>query len=335
MHQNPLTTSHMAEIALNLTGLLNMVLHIVLRANAERTAIRPVQTPWGEKRGLRIFGPTDLDIGMQISTPVLLHRSDSDRRLLNGEKSPAQQSSGFPIPTAITTNLPIQCNGNRAASTPRSPAPPYQPLRTLAVIKAPPTKSHYSIFPARGSTLRRFSSATTQSSQTTFSDDTLPLPEPLFARRHRRDDSDQSSATVQIGMRLSHAIQDDGTPTTSLNLPFQAMPDPPSPNLPLQMTASSSSENHTNPLSTQPIKGDRLEPSVIHRPRQAFKPTKPNKPGWPLRKDSLSRGAGRSVMKALPAVPDNSPGLPAQSPSEASKPANERPPRFSRLPSWI
>ncbi|MCJ1472939.1 hypothetical protein MMC13_001588 [Lambiella insularis] len=68
--------SQMADIVVNLAGILNALLHLFLRTNSYRIAIRSAKVPWSEKRALRLFGPNDLNLGKVISSPLLLDPRD-------------------------------------------------------------------------------------------------------------------------------------------------------------------------------------------------------------------------------------------------------------------
>jgi hypothetical protein len=71
MMDSELTSSRVAEFALFASGTVIAVIHIFLRANAARLAIKPRETPWQARRRFRLFGPSELEI-MNISPPLNL-----------------------------------------------------------------------------------------------------------------------------------------------------------------------------------------------------------------------------------------------------------------------
>ena len=199
----------MADIVLNLSGFLTALIHLLFRSNAERLAIRPINTPWSEKRRFRFFGPNELSIPMVISTPLLLDRNDSRANIIPSELAATVEKSSIPRIKQIDD---LYLKPSQSAH----PVVPAQFPKTAQ--RRGQTKSTYSIFPTRASA-RQLSWSTTRSA----SPEVTALPQPFFARRHRRDDSDRTSETVQIGMRLSHAIYDNYSPSVEYQLPVQMM----------------------------------------------------------------------------------------------------------------
>lgn len=199
-----------ADVMISLNGLLQGVLHFILRANSERLAIRPRKTPWTKKRSLRIFGPNDLNIHDFISTPLLIER-DNDR-----------------WPAALRDNS-LRKMSDAVPSTPReqfatlrSPAIG-QPITLGRPRSETPRKAHlksqYSIFPTQ-----RSERAPVESWITEFSTDSdgVEPPPPLLVTRHGRNDSTLTSETVEIGLRLSHAIPEEMSPQRS-SRPFSRL----------------------------------------------------------------------------------------------------------------
>ena len=204
-----LRTSHMADMVLNLSGFLTALLHFFLRSNADRLAIRLIHTPWSENRRICFFGPNELSIPMVISPPLLLARDDNRANIV-----PAGRLQYL----KATTQGLESCVGQTDLNPHRIPRPTNL-TQSLNVTERPKrTRSTYSIFPTRASA-RQLSWSTTHSA----SSEIIQLPQPLFARRHRRDDSDQTSETVQIGMRLSHAMYNEHSSQAESQLPVQAM----------------------------------------------------------------------------------------------------------------
>lgn len=212
-------TAQIAEIALNLTGLLNFIMHIFLRSNADRLAIRSAETPWSDTRSMRVFGPSDLNIQKHISYPLLRQVGDHDNHPFIAEKLEKRSSisSVQSDHRSYSTQGPLQLAVFPSPKEKRLHTPPTKmPLRRSLTRN----NSVYSLFPTSFS-----AQPLHMSTSTTFSDIDeyeMPLPPPpLFAPKHDRTDSEesrQSSATVRIGLRLSymnHALDllDDSPPS--------------------------------------------------------------------------------------------------------------------------
>ena len=140
------TTANLANIALVLSGLLNAAVHIFLRANSERMAIRPREAPWSENRGIRILGPSDLNMGVAIASPLL--RADSmietHTAYIDEERTSPVRASPTrtpPIRTLPIRNSPIQTSPIRtsplrASPTRKSPIRS-SPVRTSSIGNSP------------------------------------------------------------------------------------------------------------------------------------------------------------------------------------------------------
>ena len=220
--KSAMTTAQIAEVAINLTGIVNLIMHILLRSNADRLAIRSIETPWTDKRTMRVFGPSDLNIREHISYPVLWQEGDQDHRSSIAKPENASQRS----PTdsdceAYSSSGPLQHvvfpspeSKSMKALTP--------PSKTKPVRQFTESSASYRIFPNPHSAIAHMSSSTT------FSDLTdrvsLPLPpKPLFAAKHDRNISSQSGETVQIGLRLSymnHALDPIEASPSIIGLPL-------------------------------------------------------------------------------------------------------------------
>ena len=216
-------TAQIAEVALNVTGIINLIMHVVLRSNADRLAIRSVETPWTDKRTMRVFGPSDLNVRQHISYPVLWQPSDEDCNSSTARSDKASQSS----PTdshydAYSPSGPLQhvVFPSPEVSSGTSVTPP---LKTSPIRRVTQNSARYKVFPNPQSAIAHMSTSTT------FSDvndrTSLPLPPaPLFASKHDRNVSSQSSETVQIGLRLSymnHALDPiEVSPPSIIGLPI-------------------------------------------------------------------------------------------------------------------
>lgn len=223
----------MATVVLNLVGLMTGVLQLFLRANTATTSFRPKGTPgWsGKKHEIRMWGPNDLGFGGHILQP------------LSGPRSPVSSSSegGFPRekywpstsePAHSPTRVDIKAKDTRLSFSNPSPVTPTglpsRPDQNITTGSSPPRlqrhkqSQSYSLFPNEEASISPSRSqepssiiSTTKLPSTTFTvpppqiglhppADLQPPPSLFFPRGHRRDSSMVSSATVQIGLRLTY-----------------------------------------------------------------------------------------------------------------------------------
>ncbi|KAL9609744.1 MAG: hypothetical protein Q9167_005514 [Letrouitia subvulpina] len=348
MDKDGLTTSQIAEVALNLLGITHLILHIFLRSNADKTAIYPVEAIWPGKRKLRLFGPSDLDMTMHIKSPVLYE--EKDEKHWNGMRK-ISRNAGYekvrtpsPLPASKSTrqsrdwifsshdiasvdrnvqrkakrNTPIVDDFTYAGSAkyvtfPSNPKLPATPSST----RKPSLQSRYSIFPTHASAGLRTSVSTTFSEGDDHSAELLP-PLPLISPTHRREISDQTSATVEIGMRLSNYDHTLGSlPSTSLQKSFRRENDDRNSNLisPLSfMHRPTHGSGSSEDIFILPIQSSSPR-SAVFSPME--RKSSLRVPGWLARQAGRSRSqrisARRLTMKALPPDPpkeSNEPPLP-------------------------
>ncbi|KAF1990120.1 hypothetical protein K402DRAFT_418198 [Aulographum hederae CBS 113979] len=70
------TTTRIADFTLFAAGILFAGLYLFLRTNGSLTAIKPADTPWDNRRSVRIFGPNDLeDMAIAAPTPLMEERN--------------------------------------------------------------------------------------------------------------------------------------------------------------------------------------------------------------------------------------------------------------------
>ena len=198
-------SAQIAEIALNISGIINLVMHIFLRSNADRLAIRGAATPWSEKRTMRVFGPSDLNIREHISYPVLWQAEEQGNNSFDGKSEKGSLKS-----TEISDNGKSDTSMSLQHAVFPSPDPnrPFTPsLKMSPARRVTRNNSAYTVFPTLASSQQaHLSTSTTFSNVNDEYEMPLPPP-PLFAMKHERSDSAQtrqSSATVQIGLRLSY-----------------------------------------------------------------------------------------------------------------------------------
>lgn len=220
-------SAQIAEIALNVSGIINLTMHIFLRSNADRLAIRGATTPWSEKRTMRVFGPSDLNMREHISYPVLWQAGEQDN---NSFDAKSEKGSFKSTETSENDNFGTQTPLQHAVFPSPDPNRPFTPpLKMSPVRRVTRNSSAYTVFPTLASSQQAHLSTSTTFSH--FNDEyEMPLPPPpLFAMQHERNDSvqtRQSSATVQIGLRLSymnHALEPLETSPPAI-LPFSLQP---------------------------------------------------------------------------------------------------------------
>lgn len=338
MDKDGLTTSQVAEVALNLLGIIHLILHIFLRSNAEKTAICPVEAIWPSKRKLRLFGPSDLDMTTHITSPVLYEEKEEKHwngiRKISRHVGYEKVRTPSPLPMSKPTRQPrdqifsshniasidqnvhgkvkrntlriddsISTGSTKRVTFSSTHKPPVTPSST----RKPSLQSRYSIFPTHASAGLRTSVSTTFSEGDDRTVELLP-PLPLISPTHRREISDQTSATVEIGMRLSNFDHTLGSlPSASLQTSFRRENDDRNPNLisPLSLTqrldsGSSSSED----IFILPIQNSS-PCSAVFSPVE--RKSSLRVPGWLARQAGRSRSqrisARRMTMKALPPDP--------------------------------
>lgn len=173
-----------ASIALNVFGLFNALLHLVLRANADNLAIRPPHAAWSKRREWRIFGSADLSLANHIDQPIYMDEQDDHSSSSSEDKKPLPgwHPPMYPGPSRLQD---FQDNDISNVGTSGK-----QSRHTR-------NQSTYSLFPTNDPQKGGMGMAGG------FED--LAPPRPFFAGHHKRDSSNFSSATVQIGLRLSNA----------------------------------------------------------------------------------------------------------------------------------
>ncbi|KAL8688180.1 MAG: hypothetical protein Q9218_005844 [Villophora microphyllina] len=204
IHREAHVPARLAEVALNLLGIINLLLHVFLRSNADRAAIRSPKSMSSKKRPLRVFGPSDLEMTMHITSPVLLEKEverlyDNDNHKLVGKpRAPSEPTHNTNPPDK---ELGIASKSPRPSTIAENTAFPDQENNVPPQIIVSPSpfphrkNSNYSIFPTFRSAMLR------NSMSTTFSQDSeeqpLQPPKPILLppSHHKRDLSQQTSAT--------------------------------------------------------------------------------------------------------------------------------------------
>ncbi|RDL35408.1 uncharacterized protein BP5553_07339 [Venustampulla echinocandica] len=216
----------MATVVINLSGLISGLLQLFLRANTATTSFGPTGSRDRKKHQIRIWGPNELVFNHQLMSPVIVHtpvrqlatRSESRSSLIGAEKGRviSMESLGSPIYGSPTRpNQQLVAAEQKAANQ----QPPSYPAASVA--RGHFRKASYSLFPAESSSPDKSLAVGANQEPTSIYDITgLDPPPPVLgasSRGHRRDSSIASSATVQIGLRISHAPTSS---TDSSNLPL-------------------------------------------------------------------------------------------------------------------
>jgi hypothetical protein len=215
----------MATVVLNLSGLMSGLLYMFLRSNTATTSFGPkLGRSWDRaKHDIKIFGPNELVFQTHLADPVsgprspleLESRTSSTNNLIDMEKAREYSMESIRSPPPVLSPKrynPLRSNAvSQIRPMPRITEPVVSPKRGHA------RKQSYSLFP-NGTASSDASSPVEQVIGTGRQQipvsvydiselGDLEPPPSLFGnkRGHRRDSSAVSSATVQIGLRLSHA----------------------------------------------------------------------------------------------------------------------------------
>jgi hypothetical protein len=234
-----------AEFILFTSGSFLAFLHLILRANASLTAIKAKSTPWHKKRQFRLFGPSDLELIMitapvdliyetyqqeeksqeayaskmtspqiSITPPTLPKFSFTIKAVeplipqcpLAGEHLPSQRLPSIPQKASLSSPPSSTYKGNKSsysefpteiADDIHLPATTYNPQTPSAPVRRQ-ARSEIELRPTASII------ATTPQASSEFDDLLLPQHSRSESLLHRRS-SVGSSATVQIGIRLSKA----------------------------------------------------------------------------------------------------------------------------------
>lgn len=340
-----LASATIAEVPLFSSGIFVAFIHLFLRVNASRMVIKPLGLPWQKYPHIRFFGPSDLE--MNTSGPIF-NRLDSQDGLV---MAPEKERVGESLSRVDYYNRP-----EKESQDPRSPASSSPGSRGPPTHKR--TKSSYSLFPTRAEEIPRLpatiytlpsasnptlvrnassaanrqtrsSVGTNAASVTDVHEASLqwpnPPPPPFSIQRHRRDDSADSSATVQIGLRFSVAPAAIAAANRSaLNRALTPPPPPPatlrrdpsdsnreSLGLPIQAPSSEISSTDLPKQTGNTPSPPQAPPSVISSPSKS---TSQNEPGFP-QLTPQSSGIYLQVVKnkVLPPTPrDSAVGRPNQ-----------------------
>ncbi|KAE9374059.1 hypothetical protein N431DRAFT_335785 [Stipitochalara longipes BDJ] len=269
----------MATVVLNLSGLMSGLLQLFLRSNTVATSFGTKQgRQWDRKKHqIRIFGPNELAMHNHLVDPVtgprsqreLSSRATSRASLMGVEKGRAISMES--LSTSPTLNNPFSPKSfDEIGDMPSRPGPAAGFKSSRGHSRAP----SYSLFPPEGS-------SPSKGQQPTSVYDISDLAPPPVVHytggpRHRRDSSIASSATVQIGLRISHAPSPSREDMNAMPLPSTTYKFTSSPTKPATTTLPSTSyaaaplpsttygNNSNNPfLATAPAARPAPPPSPL------------------------------------------------------------------------
>jgi hypothetical protein len=224
--------ARVATAAINIFGLLNGLLYLILRSNSINMAFRPSAASWEQKQEWRLFGSPDIDIGKHITNPVGPERSgtfhevvlagkekggfgSTSSRSLSDPAGPRKHSELASLPSHRTPSKST-ISKPPLSSPPSHRAPPILDAHDPLLL-SPPTfhippqvlrsetsslsfnHAAYSLFPQRSASIPVIRIDHADSVKTK----SVTPPAPLSLSHHNRNASNVTSATVQIGMRIS------------------------------------------------------------------------------------------------------------------------------------
>ncbi|KAL9107538.1 MAG: hypothetical protein Q9227_007538 [Pyrenula ochraceoflavens] len=314
--------ARLAAIAVNIFGIVISILHLLLRSNAENMAIRPRTEGWSNNRGWRFFGSTDLDLGEHITGPVGLERENSLKRLVGEKRSPFDPGNAR---LQYYRNSPQDRNTNPLAMSPPNSSP-----RINNNQRHSRKRSHYTLYPA--------SPGRSASSVYADDEDTLNPPKASYSRKHRRESSEFSSATVQIGLRLSHAAltavghsaRNSVQPLPTSPTRSSTKPGSRPSNLRNEMSRSTTEESIELPIQAKLPNSRRESQDPLHGPTQSLLETlqAAEEQAMRWRKERGNKAERDAKMKTLPPIPATPQSM--QGSQMGSPPPQRTPDRPSR-----
>lgn len=234
-----LKAAMIATVVVNLSGLISGLLQLFLRSNTATTSFGPVGSRDTKKHEIRIWGPNELVFNNQLMSPVsgprtpareLPSRADSRAGLVGDEKGRVISMDSLASPTFSKPSPTSRFNESVFPNaieqkTLKNPEPVY-------ANRGHAKKQSYSLFPVEPAPeSNKLGLPKSRQEPTSIYDITDLAPPPsIFSRSHKRDSSIISTATVQIGLRLSgFPPQQPDSSTMPLGLPsttYKATPAP-------------------------------------------------------------------------------------------------------------
>lgn len=252
----------MATLALSLFGLVNAVLYVILRIRRDNTLLCSGKSRCAIGNHWREVGSSELALARQITKPIDLERNNSAIQVPDPAKE--EKDDVYKPPSALVTWNRFResraSNANEAltASGGRSRLESLE--RHFPFPRQYRNGPRYSVFPRRSSQPPRppmHNSHTAEDNESL-----LRPPQPAFSQ-HRRDSSEISAATVQIGLRLSNVAmpvamqQEVDASVQSLSL-----------NSPVNQVRSSALASQSTPSLTELNKSQVLPPPPLMVPKR-------------------------------------------------------------------
>ncbi|KAL8946755.1 MAG: hypothetical protein Q9222_006893, partial [Ikaeria aurantiellina] len=216
MRQDAMLSSKIAEVATNSIGIIFFLLRIIHSFILNKLSLSSFETvPAGKSRHISSPLPLEKELGN------LQGRDKYERR--DRAHSYTQTAEGRASSArAIEIVTPHLANSDEKAACLKPVKSPPEVYLTPSTPRKGSKASNYSIFPTFRSAMLRNSMSTTFSSEEVES---LRPPKPTLPfAYHKRDFSEQSSATVQIGCRISNLDDTDQLPLASPTASSRCLP---------------------------------------------------------------------------------------------------------------
>ena len=201
MLRRAIISSKIAMMALNSTGLIPGFLYIIFRSKTDWTIIQASEKSWwSRKRAFETPSP-GMDICIYMDSPVSL-QSEQSPALPN---DPEKCLIFSPIRKPLAKEIQDQYANRPIPPQPcMKEVPPPSKAELTRYSNNSQSRVRYSLFPIPPPP----SSIHRHSISTTFSEGTIEVPKPHFADQRDLDrQSNVTSATVEIGLRLSYPVR--------------------------------------------------------------------------------------------------------------------------------
>lgn len=297
-------------VALNSTGLIPGIIHLFCRSKADWIMIQVSEgSRWSSKRAFKAPAP-DTGISAYTDSPASVQYEQSPTLTNEPENKLISPIIRKPLPLSFKAEytdrpvLPQPC---------MIEARPPSKVNSTHHSKNSKNRIQYSLFP----TPPPLSSIHRDSVSTAFSEGTVEAPKPLFADQRDLDrQSNVTSATVEIGLRLSYPVRaldpiEQSPIGRALDSPFRSPP-PLIRSLSPPLNTSKSTFRSPPPLyASQCSNRSTPDPSSTLFPKPApHMSTPPIRTMTPCRKPEMMKRANRSDISILPTQANNirSPG---------------------------
>lgn len=294
-----------------------------LRTNTTTSSFGPkIGKAWDrQKHEIKIFGPNELAFRMHLADPVsgpdgdmdFSSRTSSIRSLLDLEKSRPYSLESVRGPAVVLS--PTIYNPLKSNAVEMKPVEVQVETTSRSTSRGPGRKQSYSMFPKAQEPASpghlMVGHARQQDPVSVYDITQLQPPASVFGGAHRRNASTASSATVQIGIRFSHAppseedMQNLPLPSTTYN----AKSSRPASPLKVQTNNFSFPQQQQQSIPIPPKSPRRPSPLANDSPAcspTAFSPTAGLSPEQMLqRMDSLNKTLPRTPKGSL-VVPTSS-----------------------------